>query len=81
MDLTLLAQRIMPMSQWQYRTIHLSDLARKTDEIDLLNSAGENGWQLVGITTNNTAYLKRQIPEPTGPSASSPRRKTTTASG
>ena len=48
------------MQQWEYRTIYLND-PRKTDEIDLLNDAGEQGWELVGITANHIAYLKRQI--------------------
>lgn len=31
-----------------------------TDEIDLLNAAGNDGWDLVRITDNNIAYFKRQ---------------------
>jgi hypothetical protein len=64
------------MPQWQYRTIHLNDLPRKTDEIDLLNDAGEEGWELVVIAANNVAYLKRQIARPVTPSARSPRQGT-----
>jgi hypothetical protein len=64
------------MPQWKYLVIDLSDLPRRTDEIDLLNDAGVNGWELVGITTNNKAYLKRQIAEPSASSAMPPRRKT-----
>jgi hypothetical protein len=52
------------MPQWQYCTISLCDLPRKTDEIDLLNEVGEEGWELVGITANNIAYLKRQVTRP-----------------
>jgi hypothetical protein len=33
--------------------------------VDLLSDAGEDGWELVHITANNVAYLKRQIDEPT----------------
>ena len=65
------------MPKWEYLVIDLSDLPRRTDEIDLLNDAGANGWELVGITTNNKAYLKRQVAEPDAPSAMPPRRKTT----
>jgi hypothetical protein len=64
------------MPQWQYRTIHLNDLPRKTDEIDLLNDAGEEGWELVVIAANNVAYLKRQIARPVTPSARSPSQGT-----
>jgi hypothetical protein len=63
------------MPKWEYLVIDLSDLPRKTDEIDLLNDAGVNGWELVGITTNNKAYLKRQFAEPSAPSTMPPRRK------
>ena len=29
----------------------------------MLNTAGADGWELVGITSNNIAYLKRPIEE------------------
>ena len=29
----------------------------------MLNAAGADGWELVGITTNNIAYLKRELEE------------------
>jgi hypothetical protein len=56
------------MPQWQYRTINLGDLPRGEDEIDVLNDAGEEGWELVRIAANNVAYLKRQIARPVGQS-------------
>jgi hypothetical protein len=51
------------MPEWQYITLNLSDLPRKTTELDLLNDAGKDGWELVMITSNNIAYLKRLIPK------------------
>jgi hypothetical protein len=63
------------MPTWQYREIRLSELPPKANEVDILNHAGEDGWELVGITVNNIAYLKRQAP--TTPSAKSPRKSTT----
>jgi hypothetical protein len=66
------------MTEWQYRKIDLTDLPRKADDIDVLNEAGGDGWELVGITANNFAYLKRQIAEPTP--AKTTRRKTTATS-
>ena len=33
------------------------------DELDLLNAAGAEGWELVGITSHNMAYLKRVVAE------------------
>jgi len=53
-----------PMPQWEYRTINLCDLPRNCKEAELLDEAGDEGWELVAITSNNLAYLKRPIPEP-----------------
>jgi hypothetical protein len=50
------------MPEWEYITVNLSDLPRKTSELDVLNDAGEKGWELIAITSNNIAYLKRPIP-------------------
>ena len=44
------------MPQWQYREVNLSELPPETDEIDLVNAAGDDGWELVVITRNNIAY-------------------------
>ena len=49
------------MSQWEYRKIDLNNVPRKSDDIDLLNEAGERGWEMVAITANNLAYLKRIV--------------------
>ena len=38
------------VSEWEYRKI----------DLNLLNAAGAEGWELVGITSNNFAYLKRE---------------------
>jgi hypothetical protein len=46
---------------WNYRKIDLSEQRPRSDELDLLNTAGADGWELVGITSNNIAYLKRPI--------------------
>jgi hypothetical protein len=50
--------------EWEYRKIDLNERPRMTDEIDLLGDAGKEGWELVQITTNNIAYLKRLIEDP-----------------
>jgi hypothetical protein len=52
------------MARWEYTKIHLSELPRQGDDVDLLNDAGNNGWELVGITNSNIAYLKRMVAEP-----------------
>ena len=47
---------------------HLCELPRGDDELDLLNNAGKQEWELVGITANEFVYLRRQITAPTAPS-------------
>jgi hypothetical protein len=66
------------MPQWEYRRINFGELLRGTEE--LLNSAGKEGWELVAITNNGVAYLKRQIEVEvaTPRSAKSSRNKSTT---
>ena len=49
------------MPEWQYRKIDLNQLPRRTDEINVLCDAGEEGWELVTILQNNVAYLKREV--------------------
>ena len=46
---------------WQYWKINLNELPRKTDEVDALCDAGEEGWELVTILPNNVAYFKREV--------------------
>lgn len=52
------------MPEWEYSRINLNEVPRRSDDIDLLNDAGKEGWELVNITANNIAFLKRQIGEP-----------------
>jgi len=47
--------------EWEYSKINLNDLPRKTEDIDLLNDAGAEGWEVVAITSHGIAYLKRQV--------------------
>ena len=46
-----------------------------TAVIDALNRAGKEGWELVAITLNHIAYLRRRIAKP----AARPRRSAPTA--
>ena len=62
------------MQQWEYHKLHLNDLPKQADEIDVLNVAGKDGWELITITANNMAIMKRQIPRAAGQSTS---RRTT----
>jgi hypothetical protein len=65
------------MPEWEYRTLDLNDLPRKTEAVDVLNDVGEEGWEFVIITPNQIAYLKRQVaklrarPTPTTPAPAS----------
>lgn len=47
------------MAEWEYRKIDLNQQRPRHDDVDILNAAGADGWELVGITSNNMAYLKR----------------------
>ena len=49
------------MPEWEYITISLNDLPLKPGFVQVLNDAGKDGWELVMITGNNIAYLKRQL--------------------
>ena len=43
------------------KKIALSELPRGRDDVDVLDAAGDNGWELVAILANHVAYLKREI--------------------
>jgi H-NS histone family len=47
--------------EWEYLKIDLNQHYPRGDELDLLNEAGADGWELVGINSTNIAYLKRSI--------------------
>jgi hypothetical protein len=49
------------MHGWEYSKVDLNDLPRKTEDLDLLNDAGAEGWEVITIAPNRIAYLKRQI--------------------
>ena len=51
------------MTAWKYRKIDLNQYRPRSDELDMLNAAGADGWELVAIASNNVAYLKRPIEE------------------
>jgi hypothetical protein len=60
------------MPRWEYRKLDLTQAPRRWDDIDVLNEAGEQGWELVGVTNNGIGYLKRQIAEPATAAARTP---------
>jgi hypothetical protein len=61
------------MPQWEYSKIDLNNVPVKASDLDALDDAGKEGWELVGITANNVAYLKRMLENPS--TASPPRAK------
>jgi hypothetical protein len=52
------------MSEWEYQKVDLNVLTRTATDLDLLDKAGDEGWELVVITPNSIAYLKRPITKP-----------------
>jgi hypothetical protein len=53
--------------EWEYLKIDLNQRGAREDELDLLNRAGADRWELVGISATNIAYLKRSVDETTSP--------------
>jgi len=49
------------MRRWEYFKVDLSDTPRRTQDTDLLNDAGKAGWELVFISANSIAYMKREL--------------------
>lgn len=69
------------MPQWEYNKIDLSNVSARSDDVDLLDEAGRDGWELVSITANNVAYFKRLSGSPAAaaePPAKPARRKAAT---
>lgn len=52
------------MTEWEYRKIDLNNPSDEETDLDLLAKAGEEGLELVAITGNDIAYLKRPISKP-----------------
>lgn len=60
------------MPQWEYRAIRINELPQEK-KLDVLNDAGEDGWELVAIMTDDVAYLKREVVKPGTALAKPPR--------
>ena len=52
------------MRQWEYLRLDLNDAPRRGDGIDVLSRAGSEGWELVTVTGNGVALLKREVGQP-----------------
>jgi hypothetical protein len=66
-------QEISPVTQWEYLKIDLGGTNPKSNEVELLNAAGYDGWELVALTSNNNAYLKRPVQIAAAPKATARR--------
>lgn len=53
------------MTEWQYRKIDLNLHDPRWGELSVLNAAGADGWELVGISSNQIAYMKRPLSQAT----------------
>jgi hypothetical protein len=49
------------MPNWEYHKIDLGAHPDLVDDVELLNAAGEEGWEVAAITDHNVVYLKRRI--------------------
>jgi hypothetical protein len=61
------------MGGWEYMTINLYELPLAVQSSNALSDAGKEGWELVAITSNGMAYLKR--PTGTASPARAPARR------
>ena len=52
------------MTKWEYHKIDLNTLSRSESELDALNHAGAQGWELMSINSCNIAIFKRAIAAP-----------------
>jgi hypothetical protein len=52
------------MRKWEDLRLDLTDIPRRGEEVDLLNRAGGEGWELVTVTNIGIALLKREIASP-----------------
>ena len=55
------------MAQWEYCKVDLGAVPLNANDVDVLNDLGKEGWELVNITRNSIAYLKRQLAPPPAP--------------
>jgi hypothetical protein len=47
--------------QWEYRKIDFDGDDRNDDDLELLSEVGRSGWELIIVTANRVAYLKRAV--------------------
>jgi hypothetical protein len=60
------------MPQWEYMKVDLNALPKNQSDLDALNVAGADGWELVAISNTNQALLKRRKDGSSGPTSPAP---------
>jgi hypothetical protein len=68
------------MTHWEYVKLDLASISIRETEVEALNRAGENGWELVAITSNGIALMKRPLPPPLKTRTATKRSTSTAAS-
>ena len=67
------------MSQWEHLIVDLNTVSAKSSDVELLDALGQERWELITITPNKMAYLKRRTQEPAPPPKRATRRSVASA--
>ena len=51
-------EEMRAVTEWEYRKIDLNQQRPRSDELEMLNAAGADGWELVAITSNNIGVFE-----------------------
>ena len=51
------------MPQWEHLVVDLNTISAKSSDVALLDQLGQERWELVSITSNKMAYMKRKVDE------------------
>ena len=68
------------MTRWEYARLDLGSISTNMTDVEVLNGAGDEGWELIAITGNNIAYFKRPIAAQRKPRAAARRPLSTPSS-
>jgi hypothetical protein len=60
------------MTRWEYCELDLAEISKKLREVDLLNRAGAQGWELITIRSPFRALMKRPLPSAGRPRVAAP---------
>ena len=65
------------MTRWEHIKVNVNEATAKDADVALLNELGREPGELVTITPNHIAYLKRRVEEPAPPAKRARRRVST----